>query len=86
MRGASALVAVSSASLGTLSSDWGELWPHPLPAALLYLFHYQIDGRLVTLALVQISNCSNTLQEIAAAADAEEIVLWSIICFCLILS
>lgn len=46
MWGASALVAVSSASLGRLSSDQGGssvLFP-PLLSALLYLIHYQIDG------------------------------------------
>lgn len=51
MWGASALVAVSSASLGRLSSDQGgaggrgsALIP-ALLSALLYLIHYQIEGR-----------------------------------------
>lgn len=47
MRGASALVAVSSASPGRLSSDRGVALgsqPPPLLSALLHLVYYQIEA------------------------------------------
>lgn len=46
MWGASALVAVSSVSLGTLSSDQGgisALIPPPLLSVALYLIHYKVE-------------------------------------------